>query len=266
MEAARESRRRKLAEADALLASLDAFVLDRLGLTVPEEQENKAFAVRLADLKGRRIDALAYKPFFTKGHPPKTPVQPLSSLAEIDPPTGKMPSDETTLVPYVGLPECDLTEIREVAMRPYSEVKGRGAFRAGDILFARIEPSVFNKKYVLAEDLRCCDFAFTSTEFYVVRPHDDMSRYFLYSMFFCSFVFAQVRGKTTGSSGRRRIDPELFANLMIPVPSKAMQDEIAKEVTHRRLEARRLREEAAREWEAAKARFEAKLLGSEAAQ
>jgi len=266
MERARESRRHKLAEADTLLAGLDDYLLDQLGLTVPEEQENEAFAIRLAHLKGHRMDAPAHKPFFAKGHPPRTPVQPLLSLSDIDPPTGKKPSSESVLVPYVGLPECDLTEIREVAMRPYSEVKGRRAFVVGDILFARIEPSVFNKKYVLAEDLKGHDFAFTSTEFYVVRPHKDVNRYFLYSMFFCSFVFAQVRGKTTGSSGRRRIDPELFANLMIPVPVKAVQGEIAREVTRRRLEARRLREEAAREWEAAKARFEAELMGGEQAR
>jgi type I restriction enzyme, S subunit len=254
-------RQRKLQQADALLSSLDAFLLDRLGLTLPEEQENKAFAVRRLDLVGRRMDAPAYKPFFAKGHPPKTPIRPLLSLAKIDPPTGKKPSSETTLVPYVGLPECELTEIREVIMRPYSDVKGRSAFKTGDILFARIEPSVFNKKYVLADDLKGHEYAFTSTEFYVVRPFKGVNRDFLYSMFFCSFVFAQVRGKTTGSSGRRRIDPDLFAHLMIPEPSKAIQDDIAKEVVRRRMEARRLREEVAREWEAAKARFEARLLG-----
>jgi type I restriction enzyme S subunit len=263
MERARASRRRKLEQADALLSGLDAFLLDRLGLTLPKEQDNKSFAVQRGDLVGHRIDAPAYRPFFEKGHLPKTRLKPLLSLAEIDPPTGEKPSDETSLVPYVGLPECDLTEIREVAMRPYFEVKGRSAFQPGDILFARIEPSVFNKKYVLADDLKGHDFAFTSTEFYVVRPQEGTNRYFLYSMFFCSFVFAQVRGKTTGSSGRRRIDPELFGSLMVPAPDKTTQDEIAGEVRRRRLEARRLREEAAREWEAAKARFEARLLSGE---
>jgi len=147
-----------------------------------------------------------------------------------------------------------------VAMRPYFEVKGRGAFKSGDILFARIEPSVFNEKYVLADNLMSRDFAFTSTEFYVVRPKEGINRYFLYSMFSCSFVFAQVRGKTTGSSGRRRIDSKLFGSLMNPVPDKTTQDEIAEEVRKRRQEARRLREEAARKWEAARTHFEACLL------
>ncbi len=126
-----------------------------------------------------------------------------------------------------------------MAMRPYFEVKGRGAFKSGDILFARIEPSVFNEKYVLADNLMGRDFAFTSTEFCVVRPKEGINRYFLYSMFSCSFV---------------------FGSLMIPVPDKTTQDEIAEEVRKRRQEARRLREEAAREWEAARTHFEACLL------
>lgn len=266
MEKARDSRRRKLEHADALLSGLDTFIIERLGLIVPAEQENRAFVLKLSDLMGRRMDAPAYKPFFAKGQPPKTPVQPLSSLAEINPPMEKKHYDDTILVPYVGLPECDLTEIREVTMRPYSEVKGRNAFKAGDILFARIEPSVFNKKFILAEDLQGHEFAFTSTEFYVVRPSSDVDRFFLYSMFFCSFVFAQIRGKTTGSSGRRRIDPELFADLMVPVPPKPIRDQIAQEMMHHRMEVRRLRIEAEHDWSVAKAIFDARLLGEEPSQ
>lgn len=122
---------------------------------------------------------------------------------------------------------------------------------------------VFNKKYVLAENLQGYDHAYTSTEFYVVEPDTlKVNPCYLYSMFFCSFVYAQVRGKTTGSSGRRRLDPAMLANLEIPFPAKSMQDSIAQEVQRRRELARALREDAAREWEQAKAEFERRLLES----
>ena len=263
MEAARASRKAKLAEADALLAGLDDFLLDQLGLAPPQPDGRLAFAVRRENITGKRLDAPAYLPFFEKGKPPKTPTEALSEIAEIGPKRDVGTPDDEELVPYVGLPECDQTEIREVTMRPYSEVKGRRVFKSGDILFARIEPSVFNMKYVLADDLKGHDYAYTSTEFYVVRANSGVNVLYLYSMFFCSFVFAQVRGKTTGSSGRRRIDPDMFGNLQIPLPDPRTQDRIAKEYSHRRLVARHLREEAAREWEAAKVRFEAQLLGEE---
>ena len=150
-------------------------------------------------------------------------------------------------------------------MRPYEEVKGRSVIRPGDILFARIEPSVFNKKYVLTDDLKGHPYAYTSTEFYVVTPiHSEVNRDYLYTMFFSTFVFAQVKGKTTGSSGRRRIDLAMFAELQIPLPEKrAIQEEIALEVMRRRGEATRLREEGARALEQAKEKIERIILGEQ---
>ncbi len=262
LEAAREAGKRKLAEADALLAGIDGFLLERLGLAALEEDNRQVFAVRLKQVRDKRIDPPAYRPYFKKGIQIKTPLKSLGEIALVDGNSAIPPANDETLVSYVGLPECDMTEVREVAMRPYKEVKGRSVVRPGDILFARIEPSVFNKKYVFADHLYGHEQAYTSTEFYVVHGREDIvEQGYLYAMFFCSFVFAQVKGKTTGSSGRRRIDPEMFASLQIPLPDKSTQKTIAAEVTRRREEARRLRAEAAKEWEEAKKRFEERLLG-----
>ena len=161
-------------------------------------------------------------------------------------------------------PECDLNDVREVATRTYKEARGRSVAHVGDILFARIEPSVFNKKYVYVEHLGNHDYAYLSTEFYAVRANgnEDDQKY-LYAMFQSAFVFNQVRGKTTGSSGRRRIDPDMFASLLIPWPDDVVRKKIAYEVTRRRESARRLREEAVHLWNDAKRCFEEKLLGPE---
>lgn len=261
VEKARAARQRKLTEADALLTSLDSWLLEQLGLAPTAAVPRRVFAIRLKQVRGRRLDAPAYQPFYQAGVRPQTPIRKLGELATVDSNTAVPPENDSELVPYVGLPECDQTEIREVVLRPYSEVKGRSVVRPGDILFARIEPSVFNQKYVLAENLKGHDYAYTSTEFYVVRAKSGVEQAYLYAMMFCSFVFAQVKGKTTGSSGRRRIDSDLFAELQIPLPSEAKQKAISAEVVWRRETARRLRSEAASEWATAKAWFESELLG-----
>jgi type I restriction enzyme, S subunit len=262
IEAARQTRKQKLAQADELLSSLDVYLLEQLKLVPAAENEQSVFGVRLGVLCGKRLDALAYKPSYAKGIPPETPISPLQQIANINKHSVSKPESEEELVPYVGLPECSLTEVREVVMRPYKEVKGRNIIRQGDILFARIEPSVFNKKYVLVDDLKGYTYAYTSTEFYVVSAKKALiDRDYLYAMFFCTFVFNQVKGKTTGSSGRRRIDTDLFSDLQIPVPSTNIQASIAKQIKSRRSEAQRLRQEAETEWEAAKTRFERQLLG-----
>lgn len=262
METARVARKLKLAEADALLAGIDGFLLEKLGLAALEEDNRQVFAVRLKQIRNRRIDPPSYRPYFKSGVQITTPLKSLGDIADIDSNPTTPPSNDETLVPYVGLPECDLNEVREVALRPYKEVRGRSVVKPGNILFARIEPSVFNRKYVFADDLKGHDQAYTSTEFYVVRGKEGVvEQGYLYAMFFCSFVFTQVKGKTTGSSGRRRIDPEMFASLQIPLPDMALQKSIAAEITRCRDEARRLKTEAAKEWEAAKVVFERQLLG-----
>lgn len=65
MERARESRRHKLLEADALLSTLDGWLLETLGITPPPEDDRKVFAVKFNQLNGR-IDTQFYLPTFQK--------------------------------------------------------------------------------------------------------------------------------------------------------------------------------------------------------
>jgi len=265
LDAARATRREKLAQADGLLAGLDSLVLDALGLSAPATHDPSwPFAVRLKSVRGNRLDPPAYTPFPIPRNPRRIPIEPLAKVAAIDANTAPRPPDNDAIVPYVGLPECDLNDVREVATRTFAEAKGRSIARVGDILFARIEPSIFNKKYVFVEHLGGHDHVYLSTEFYTVRAHgDEDDQRYLYAMFQSAFVFNQVRGKTTGSSGRRRLDPEMFASLLVPWPDRTIRKKIAAEVVHRREEARRLREEARTLWDEAKRRFEDELLGPE---
>lgn len=256
----------KDAEAQALLDGIDDYLSEQLGLSPSTKIERRTFTVTFHQVSGKRFDALAYYPDSAISKGVQVITKHLWELARINQHKVRRPSDSETLVPYIGLPECDLNDVREVVMRPYKEVKGRSIVKSGDILFARIEPSVFNKKYVLADDLKGHPYAYTSTEFYVVTHiNHEVNGDYLYAMFFSSFVFTQVKGKTTGSSGRRRIDPTMFAELQIPLPEKrAIQEEIAFEVMRRRGEARDLREVGALELERAKEKIENIILGGRA--
>lgn len=261
LNAARESRNKKREEAAWLIERIDAYVTTALGLESVEVKPPMCFAVRLDQLQGTRIDVPYHQPLGIMSGTLKHGCSSLEDLAEIGANSGPPGAGDDQLVPYVGLPECDETSVREVVMRPYKEVRGRGIVKLGDILFARIEPSVFNRKYVLVETLLGHEYAYTSTEFYVVKALPDrIEQLYLYAMFFSPFLQAQIRGKTTGSSGRRRIDGPLFRRLQIPVPPLDLQKQIAEELVRRRREASRLDSEAEEEWQAAKRRFEAELF------
>ena len=123
------------------------------------------------------------------------------------------------------MPETGNREVKEVIFRPYKEVKGRKIIYPNDILFARIEPSIFNRKYIWTDDLKGHDFAFTSTEFYILTPLKTSVKY-LFNVLFLDYLYAQVEGRTTGSTGRRRLDIEVFKRLDIPFPNQAAQEKI----------------------------------------
>lgn len=173
------------------------------------------FLVNLSNLDGY------LSPLFYKSKPkPIAHAKKLKDVAIVNPSRPRPKFDPNELVPYVGLPETDehTHEIVEVVLRPYKEVAGRSVIYPNDILFARIEPSVFNKKYIEAKDLHGYPFAFTSTEFYVVESPSIDAQY-LFFTFLTDYVYNQAIGKTTGSTGRRRLDPDVFAKLSIPIPS-----------------------------------------------
>ena len=59
MDAARAERKAKLAEADALLAGIDGFLLDALGMAAPVDDGRRVFAVRRGDMTAR-VDVRHY--------------------------------------------------------------------------------------------------------------------------------------------------------------------------------------------------------------
>jgi type I restriction enzyme, S subunit len=68
---------------------------------------------------------------------------------------------------------------------------------------------------------------FTSTEFYIVEcDKTKILPRFLFSLIFTDFFFNQFADKTTGSTGRRRLDRKIFENLQIPLPPLQTQQKL----------------------------------------
>lgn len=160
----------------------------------------------------------------------------LKDIANINPKRSKPHFDDDVLVPYIGLPETSelSNSITEIILRPFKEVGGRNIIYIGDILFARIEPSIFNKKYILVDDLQGYEYAFTSTEFYIIEILDNILRDFIFHSLFFSNIYSQFFGKTTGSTGRRRLDRNIFENISFSIPSKKVQEKIVEKLNYLR--------------------------------
>jgi hypothetical protein len=252
----------RLAKSQNIDRALGHEVSEKLNLSFDSRHWAKVFSVPLSTLEGGRLDVAANQPIPILRKPLVHKLSRLGDIAEIDSERGSTLgfSDEQA-VPYVGLPECSLTAVSTVATRLAKEVSSASVARPGDILFARIEPSVFNRKYVLVDELPAgIDAVTTSGEFYVVRTdHQAICGAYVYAVLFTDFLMAQISGRTTGSSGRQRIPRDLFAELKLPVPSLSIQEDIGGKFLEKRAEAASIREEAVKEWNQAKADFDQQL-------
>lgn len=168
----------------------------------------------------------------------------LSKLADID-------NSNSTLTPsrypekefnYIDLADIDEVEgeIVQVHKKKGSEIKGgKRPIYPGDVVFARIEPSIFNRKYAyynpeIPEDVEGNEetiieeyMCIGSTELFVARPKKGVSGVYLHWALRGEWVSEQLNpGILTGSTGRRRLSKNDFANLVIPELSQAEQLEI----------------------------------------
>lgn len=258
MRKARDERRAKLAEADALLAGLDGYVLNTLGLTPPRKDERKIFAVSKALLGSQaRLNADYFHPERVlalralEAVPANNVDCPrLDQIVEFVRDQIKTPGPNYLSLANVQSHTGELVKTTE-------DVAGAcSVFQRGDVLFARLRP--YLNKVHAAENDGCC-----SPEFHVLRVRDSTALLpdYLAAILRSSLTLAQTRHMMTGNT-HPRLSNEDVANLVIPVPKPSVQEKIAIEARRRREVARRLRSEAEAGWLAAKCWFEEQLLGA----
>lgn len=256
LEAAREARRAKLAEADALLAGMDACLLATLGLALPVADDHRSFALALGALREqsrlgpdyfhpermlaiRAIQAAAARMDCSK----------LSSVVTFVRDQIKTPSEN-----YIGLVgvQSQTGELSGVE----EEVEGTCfTFERGDVLFARLRP--YLNKVWCADANGCC-----SPEFHVLRVIDEkaLQPEYLAAVLRSSLVLAQTRHMMTGNTHPLLANDDVI-NLVVPIPDLKMQQAIAAEIRRRRERARTLHADAEQGWAEAKRWFEEQLLG-----
>ena len=255
MDTARAERKAKLAEADALLAGVDGFLLDTLGMAAPVDDGRRVFAVSLAQPRGQgRLNPEYYHPerilaLRRLGNTADNlTVAPLVEVVAFEREQLKTPGDNYLSLAHVQSHTGELTDATDTASGNCF------TYQVDDVLFARLRPYL-NKVY-RAEMNGCC-----STEFHVLRVKDRQALLpeYLAAVLRSRLVLAQTVHMMTGNTHPRLTNDDV-ANLTIPIPTPEVQGIIATEVRHRREEARRLRAEAEAGWEGAREWFEEELL------
>ncbi len=95
--------------------------------------------------------------------------------------------------------------------------KGYTSFRDGDVLFAKVTPCMENGKAAVMKGLTN-GIGFGSTEFYALRPKEDVDSQYLYYFISQQSFRDEAARNMTGAVGLRRVPKPFLAEQPIPVP------------------------------------------------
>jgi len=272
MEKAWVSRRQKLEEADALLTSLDTYLLDRLGLISKENSYPHYFAARLGDA-WNRSDPDFHSPKFKElresiensGHPVKS-VQDICIKLRTGFAAGRenQAFDEIQGIPHIrplNISAYGNLSFDGTKYIPKDSVDEKELIGNGEVLLNNTNSTIWVGKSTVFEDERpcCCSN-------HITRLTVDSSKVLPW---YLALLFNAIRSTgyfgllATNFVNQAGINTETLSALRIPIPDLGIQKEIVDELFHRRTEARRLHKEAEKEWATSKEWFEKRLLNDE---
>ena len=112
----------------------------------------------------------------------------------------------------------------------YREVrKGYTRFSDGDVLFAKITPSMENGKITIAKGL-INGVGCGSTEFHVLRPMDSLLGKYLLHFLLQDTFRREAQRYMSGTAGQMRVPVDFLSNAAFPLPPLSEQHRIVSEI------------------------------------
>lgn len=144
----------------------------------------------------------------------------ISEISDVNPrrPTILRNDDEpTSFVPMEDVDEVE-GKFKQIQVKPYREVKrGYTYFEEGDVLFAKITPSMENGKTAIARNL-IDGIGFGTTEFHVFRPHEHISPDWIHYFIRQTAFRNEAKHHFRGAVGQQRVPVDFLETYEIPVP------------------------------------------------
>lgn len=259
-----EIKKQKESEAQQLLDSIDAYILNELGVTLPEiktDLKSRMFLVNRSELE-ERLDPTVYKDG-TKLISSLFENVKLSHVAFVNPGgayKGKPIGTSISFIPMEAIDEV-YSGISSQGETTIADSSGFTKFKEGDLLWAKITPCMQNGKSAIARDLTN-GLGCGSTEFFVLRPKDErLSVEYLHVILHMKCVRETAMLYFGGSAGQQRVSSSFLENFNLPLPALAKQQEIANHINVIRQQAKQLQEEGKSILENAKKEVEQMIIG-----
>lgn len=253
MQSAYEQKKKNDLSTEKLLASIDTYILDKLGITRSRHAAKMTFKVWSKEIENR-LDPLPYHPIRLEA------VHAIRSCHFKPSPLKDIVQFQRTLVdeipdslPYIGLENIEPNRGRFIKSKSEKEsISSAFVFHANEILFPKLRPYL-NKVFYADYDGVC------STEFHVLQA-DKCHPYYLFSFLSSHLVVDQTTYLMTGNT-LPRLQTEDIERLLIPLPPVQIQEEISAEVKKRIAQARELENRSPALIEKARQQVEDLLLG-----
>lgn len=266
LNSALSAKQQKEAEAKALLASIDAYLLGELGISLPEQNnslEKRIFITKYSDVAGKRFDSYYYTNDFyqLEGQLSKSKYRyiPFSDVVQSISNGFDFRDYKDSGTPYIKVAnvkpgEFDFTKIQYIDFNS-SELVKKIQLKKGNLLLTR--KGTFGNALALAEDY---DYIISSEVFYIELKQDVVESGYL-EIFLNSYIgqkqFDRIKiGAIMGSLSQEALK---FMRILLPPLEK--QTEIANHIQNIRSQAKALQQEAARVLEEAKREVEKMILG-----
>jgi len=266
-EAAYAQKRAKEAEADALIAGIDGYLLNALGINLPQSIEKKKFFyTRLSKVSGGRFDPFYHQNEFEELEKAlksgKYNIGKLSIfLSQIHYGASVKNEYAETGIPFLRISDLKRNEIdvKEMMYLPESIRKdlGNAFVYEGDFLISRS-----GTLGVIAMVTKAINgFAYGSFMIkFRLKQDAPINRDFL-SYFLNSETIQKIVARNKIGAIQGNITIPTIKNLQIPLPPLAIQTKIAVHITEIRNQAKKIELEATEIVEQAKARVEKMILG-----
>lgn len=257
-------KKQKESEAKQLLDNVDAYILNELGITLPEiktDLKNRIFKVNRSELE-ERLDPTVYKDGIKLISNNYDNVK-LSSVAYINPTGTFKGKDIETPISFIPMESIDeiYSEVSKLEDTTIENASGFTKFKEGDLLWAKITPCMQNGKSAIAKNLTN-GLGCGSTEFFVMRNKDErLAIEYLHVILHMKCARETAMLYFGGSAGQQRVSSAFLENFNLPLPPKDKQIEIANHVYTIRQKAKALQEEGKVLLEEAKRKVESMIIG-----
>jgi len=268
IKAAFKAKKEKEAEAEKLLNSIDEYVLNELGIRLPAIKQERNFSISFNHIKSKRIDPFHYLDIsvveaVNKGRYLTKPLTEITKLIESGqrPKGGVQHIDQGVL--SVGGEHLnkeggfDLSKPRYVP-RSFFEKLSSGKISVGDILVVK-DGATTGKTAIVSEDFPF-EEACINEHVFRIATNGEIDPTYLFAVLFSSIGQRQISRLISGAA-QKGIVHDTIGEVLIPLPSSAIQQKIAQEVNYRIEKAKKLKGEAKEILAKAKDKVEKMILG-----